>query len=42
MKKVKENDMKTLIRVLKVVGGKEYWYRVEGSNSIVIEFVGGY
>lgn len=34
--------MKTLVRVMKVVGGKEYWYRLEGSNQIQIVFVGGY
>ncbi len=31
--------MKTLIKVLKVLGGKEYHFRVEGLNLIEIKFV---
>ena len=32
--------MKTLIRIQKVVGGREYWFRIEGTGKIVIEFKG--
>jgi len=31
--------MKTLIKILKTLDGKEYWFRVEGQGRIEIEFV---
>lgn len=30
--------MKTLVRIVKVIGGYENWYRIEGNGTIEIEF----
>lgn len=31
--------MKTLIRIVKLVDGKEYWFRLEGLNKIEVVYV---